>query len=103
MLNTVICMASLLIAERDIVSLINRFSSQFQLLTAVLFRKQNNSEDASHSNTILNELTTGVTAQQRVNSRDVHNLRTELYDKLSEFFPESLTQPRTNLIDLLPL
>lgn len=36
-------------------------------------------------------------------TRDIHSLRTELYDKLTEFFPESSTQPRANLIDLLPL
>jgi len=52
---------------------------------------------------MLNELTTDVATQQCTNARDVHNLRTELYDKLAEFFSESLTQPRANLIDLLPL
>lgn len=36
-------------------------------------------------------------------ARKIHTRRIELYDKLSEFFPESLTQPRANLIDLLPL
>ncbi|XP_050461630.1 muskelin isoform X2 [Cataglyphis hispanica] len=79
---------------------------EFQLLTSILFRIQNNlSEDASQSNTILNEVAAGTTtAQEGTNvERDVHNLRTELYDKLVEFFPESLTQPRANLIDLLPL
>lgn len=96
-------------SNRNIAPLANRslrlviFSSQFQLLTSILFRKQSNFEDASHSKTLLNELTTGVATQQCVNARDVHNLRTELYNKLAEFFPESLTQPRANLIDLLPL
>ena len=36
-------------------------------------------------------------------AKTLHIHRTNLYDKLSEFFPDSLTQPRWNLVDLLPL
>lgn len=29
--------------------------------------------------------------------------RTELFDKLVTFFPENMTQPKGNLVDLIPL
>lgn len=80
---------------------------QFQSLTSILFQERNDmSVDTSNPNTsndILSDLAAGMTQQQCTKSRNIHNLRIELYDKLAEFFPESLAQPRTNLIDLLPL
>jgi hypothetical protein len=32
----------------------------------------------------------------------VHALRTELFDTLSRYFPDEMTHPRSNLIDLIP-
>lgn len=29
--------------------------------------------------------------------------RSQLFDKLARYFPESMTQPKINLVDLLPL
>ncbi|XP_078047275.1 muskelin 1 [Augochlora pura] len=83
-------------------------TKEFQLLTSILFREQNSVlGEAMNSNSSANllfenfcHMTGSMYAQ---NGRDVHTLRTELYDVLTEFFSESLTQPRANLIDLLPL
>ncbi|XP_017793080.1 PREDICTED: muskelin [Habropoda laboriosa] len=76
---------------------------EFQLLTSLLFREQTSllGEATNYSNssgTILGNLVNTDTT-----TRDIHTSRIELYDKLTEFFPESSTQPRANLIDLLPL
>ena len=32
----------------------------------------------------------------------VHSLRTGLFEALSRFFPDEMTHPRSNLIDLIP-
>lgn len=74
------------------------FCQKFQLLASVLFRQQ----EAARSLELSATSTSGC-SDSRMPSRILHNRRTELYDKLAEFFPESLTQPRDNLIDLLPL
>jgi len=34
---------------------------------------------------------------------DSYNKRTELFDRLVEYFPETMTQPKGNLVDLIPL
>lgn len=77
------------------------------MLTSILFREQTRSLDEaassnSASSTVLGNFL-GMNTDQYITIRNVHTLRIELYDKLAEFFPESLTQPRVNLIDLLPL
>ncbi|XP_046813351.1 muskelin isoform X2 [Vespa crabro] len=82
-------------------------TKEFQLLTSILFREQTRSLDEaagsnSASSTVLGNFL-GMNTDQCITVRNVHTLRIELYDKLAEFFPESLTQPRVNLIDLLPL
>ncbi|KAL2740581.1 muskelin [Vespula squamosa] len=82
-------------------------TKEFQLLTSILFREQTRSLDEavssnSASSTVLGNFL-GMNTDQYITVRNVHTLRIELYDKLAEFFPESLTQPRVNLIDLLPL
>lgn len=80
---------------------------QFQLLTSVLFQNQDDSlEDDISSNTsngFFSDLTVGTTQQNFIKTRDKHVLRIDLYDKLTEFFPESLAQPRENLINLMRL
>ncbi|XP_014471613.1 PREDICTED: muskelin [Dinoponera quadriceps] len=82
-------------------------TKEFQSLTSVLFRERNDASvtasDPNTSNDILSDLAAGMAQQQCRKSRNVHNLRTELYDELAEYFPESMAQPRANLIDLLPL
>lgn len=77
------------------------------MLTSILFREQTRSLDEaassnSASSTVLGNFL-GMNTDQCITVRNVHTLRIELYDKLAEFFPESLTQPRINLINLLPL
>ncbi|PSN58007.1 Muskelin [Blattella germanica] len=57
----------------------------FQLLTSVLFREQEESNMTS-----MDEL-------------DCHNRRSQLFDQLVSFFPDSMTQPTGNLMDLIPL
>ena len=32
----------------------------------------------------------------------IHYSRSQLFDELANFFPESMTQPRNNLVDLIP-
>lgn len=81
-------------------------TKEFQLLTSLLFREQNLLGEATNSNSsdaVLGNLVNMDTSLCYSTTRDIHTLRTELYDKLTEFFPESSTQPRANLIDLLPL
>lgn len=76
------------------------------MLTSLLFREQNLLGEATNSNSsdaVLGNLVNMDTSLCYSTTRDIHTLRTELYDKLTEFFPESSTQPRANLIDLLPL
>lgn len=36
-------------------------------------------------------------------NRCKHQNRCKLFEKLSEFFPESMTQPVDNLVDMIPL
>ncbi|XP_046436398.1 muskelin isoform X1 [Neodiprion lecontei] len=82
-------------------------TKEFQLLASVLFREQERSMD----NSLDLDPASSTSSSDRINSvvpknftmHDIHARRTELFDKLTEFFPESLTQPRANLIDLLPL
>ncbi|XP_012278648.1 muskelin isoform X2 [Orussus abietinus] len=81
-------------------------TKEFQSLTSVLFREQDRMmENLSYNDDFRASLNCfpGDNTQQSLTARDIHIRRTELYDKLTEFFPESLTQPRVNLIDLLPL
>ncbi|XP_012154161.1 muskelin 1 isoform X2 [Megachile rotundata] len=83
-------------------------TKEFQLLTSILFREQNSllgeAANSNNPNAVLGNLVNMDTSSLYCpTTRDIHTLRTELYDKLTEFFPESLTQPRANLIDLLPL
>ncbi|KAK2582051.1 hypothetical protein KPH14_002756 [Odynerus spinipes] len=82
-------------------------TKEFQLLTSILFREQTKSlEEATGSSTASSAVLgnfLGMNTNRCVTLRNIHTLRIELYDKLAEFFPESLTQPRVNLIDLLPL
>ncbi|XP_069681633.1 muskelin [Periplaneta americana] len=62
-------------------------TKEFQLLTAVLFREQ---EDRS-------------IAMIQDGDVDCHHQRSQLFDQLVAFFPDSMTQPTGNLIDLIPL
>ena len=62
---------------------------QFQLLTSVLFREQEESTISSMD---------GCTDEM-----DCHNQRSQLFDQLVTFFPDSMTQPTGNLVDLIPL
>ncbi|CAD1479858.1 unnamed protein product, partial [Heterotrigona itama] len=81
-------------------------TKEFQLLTSLLFREQNlrGARNSNGSDAVLGNLVDMDTSSFWCSTtRDIHTLRTELYDKLTEFFPESSTQPRANLIDLLPL
>lgn len=82
-------------------------TKEFQLLTSILFREQNSllgeSTNSNDSGGVIGNLVNTSTSLYCPTGRDIHTLRTELYDKLTEFFPDSLTQPRANLIDLLPL
>lgn len=68
---------------------------EFQLLTSILFDVRNSCTTGDSCGSV----------NQSLNNCDsqVHNRRVELYDELMEFFPESLTQPRANLTDLLLL
>ncbi|KAJ8686742.1 hypothetical protein QAD02_022536 [Eretmocerus hayati] len=77
-------------------------TKEFQLLASRLFQDRNSCtslmmQDDSDTADII-----ALSATESLEMK-MHMRRTELYDKLSEFFPESLTQPRVNLIDLLPL
>ncbi|KAF3425856.1 hypothetical protein E2986_01738 [Frieseomelitta varia] len=80
-------------------------TKEFQLLTSLLFKEQNLREArySDSSNAVLGNVVDMDTTSWCSTMRNIHTLRTELYDKLTEFFPESSTQPRANLIDLLPL
>jgi len=60
------------------------------LLTSVLFREQEDS---------------GKTLVEGSEDEDVdcHQQRSQLFDQLVSFFPDTMTQPTGNLIDLIPL
>lgn len=75
---------------------------QFQLLASTIFREQNSSKiEFLHEDNNLTDLL-GLTSSDS-KERCLHARRTKLFDELSEFFPKSLTHPRANLLDLLPL
>ncbi|KAI4496372.1 hypothetical protein M0804_000182 [Polistes exclamans] len=80
---------------------------EFQLLTSVLFREQTRSlDETADSNPTSSAVSSNfidINTDQYVKIGKVHALRIELYDKLAEFFPDSLAQPRVNLIDLVSL
>lgn len=71
-------------------------TKEFQQLASFLFSNENSKMGNIFINS--NEMK-GIT----YSTQSVHARRIELFDKLTEFFPESLSQPRANLIDLLPL
>ncbi|KAL7306121.1 hypothetical protein TKK_0001570 [Trichogramma kaykai] len=72
-------------------------AKEFQKMATTIF-KQLSSMEMLENNQDLSNL-----FDLESNDKSMHAHRMQLYDKLCEFFPESLTQPRTNLIDLLPL
>ncbi|KAG8227239.1 hypothetical protein J437_LFUL003970 [Ladona fulva] len=80
-------------------------TKEFQLMAAVLFRD----EDGSHDDYCTNIKTTeDKEAEQSgdeliLATNDCLMRRSQLFDRIVEFFPESMTQPRSNLIDLVPL
>ncbi|XP_058797930.1 muskelin [Phymastichus coffea] len=76
--------------------------NEFQMLASLLFRESTDFGDESMQNNEGTNNFLSINSDDPV-ARKIHSRRIELYDKLSEFFPESLTQPRANLIDLLPL
>ncbi|XP_015597500.1 muskelin isoform X2 [Cephus cinctus] len=82
-------------------------TKEFQLLVSVLFQTKDqpdsNVDETSSTDSWNSSLGNILTAHKNLTPRDIHIRRRELYDKLTEFFPENLTQPRANLIDLLPL
>ncbi|XP_033744964.1 muskelin-like isoform X1 [Pecten maximus] len=63
--------------------------SEFQLLASTLFK-------AEEEEDVFNEMA-GVETSEHYQSR------TELFDKLVAFFPEQMTQPKGNLVDLIPM
>ncbi|XP_013065236.2 muskelin-like isoform X1 [Biomphalaria glabrata] len=66
-------------------------TKEFQLLTSSLF-PCTSARDHSDVNDAEDE-----------NSTPHFTQRTQLFDQLIEFFPESMTQPKKNLVDLVPL
>lgn len=36
-------------------------------------------------------------------TKQIHEWRCNLFDKLCDFFPKSMVQPKENLIDLIPI
>ncbi|XP_014296993.1 muskelin [Microplitis demolitor] len=73
-------------------------TKDFQLLTSVLFYEQDFLRHTPKSSDIsLN------TSSSDMLAKEFHQRRTKLFDQLMEFFPEKLTQPRTNLVDLVLL
>ncbi|KAL3852859.1 hypothetical protein ACJMK2_016468 [Sinanodonta woodiana] len=65
-------------------------SKEFRLLASTLFRNDTEEEEVFQS-----EFSSYM-------SEHYHS-RTELFDELVNFFPDDMTQPKGNLIDLLPL
>ncbi|XP_046388437.1 muskelin [Ischnura elegans] len=84
-------------------------TKEFQLMAAVLFRDEDGSgeEDCSsigaHSQSSKEGMDSGDEHALLVATSECHIRRSRLFDRLVEFFPESMTQPRSNLIDLVPL
>ncbi|XP_011301120.1 muskelin [Fopius arisanus] len=80
--------------QRDVSEIIDHGdeeqTKEFQGLTSVLFREQERLDLQGNED-------------KEIMERELHQRRAELFDKLMEFFPETLTQPRANLVDLLPL
>ncbi|KAK0090010.1 hypothetical protein PV325_004143 [Microctonus aethiopoides] len=74
-------------------------TKDFQLLASDLFGETYSS---SYIDRVSNE-SSSSSIDSNTMMHDLHERRTELFDKLMEFYPERLTQPRANLIDLLPL
>lgn len=66
--------------------LFNDVENQFQLLAALLFQKQS-----------------GVSDRCEEIESDLREQRIQLFDKLVEFFPSHMTQPKYNLTDLIQL
>ncbi|XP_033208683.1 muskelin isoform X2 [Belonocnema kinseyi] len=80
-------------------------SKEFQLLASILFREKCDPEDetaTSDDSSSRSPYPSGNSEQSSI-AHSVYARRIDLYDRLAEFFPDALTQPRANLIDLLPL
>ncbi|KAG8038628.1 hypothetical protein G9C98_007335 [Cotesia typhae] len=73
-------------------------TKDFQLLTSVLFYEQN----LGRHLTKVTDISSNMSSSD-ILAKEFHQRRTKLFDQLIKFFPEKLTQPRTNLVDLLLL
>jgi len=60
---------------------------EFQLLTTNLFKVY----------------AAGESSLMEGETPEYFSQRTELFDKLASFFPENMTQPKGNLIDMIPV
>lgn len=75
-------------------------TKDFQLLTSVLFHEKQSLLPGPEAPCVPSSSSANFSEAL---TRELHQRRTELFDKLMEFFPEKLTQPRANLVDLLVL
>ncbi|KAL4226060.1 Muskelin 1 [Mactra antiquata] len=87
--------SAMIYLQKDLAAVIDhndtRETQEFHLLASTLFRsgiEENDSYDDKNFGT---------------GSRNHYDRRTELFDLLVEFFPENMTQPKGNLVDLIPL
>jgi hypothetical protein len=67
-------------------------------LTLLLFASEEDSSSSS-SRAVLNE----ILAMERTKEDDMVFKRSQLFDSLVRYFPQTMTQPKINLVDLLPL
>ncbi|XP_060569193.1 muskelin-like [Ruditapes philippinarum] len=88
---------AMLYLQRDLAAVIDHNSEaetqEFHLLASTLFSSGLEDEEMYDSQSSFSES----------NTSESYHKRTELFDLLVEFFPENMTQPKGNLVDLIPL
>lgn len=86
--------AAMLYLQNDLASIVDHKNIQereeFESLASTLFRSPGDEAEGTEE-TILADTSTH------------HMARTELFDQLVAFFPEHMSQPKGNLVDLIPL
>lgn len=90
--------AAMAYLQKDLAAVIDHNNpaetDEFHMLASSLFKCDMDEEEMYEYQTSL--VGTNDVSQQYLK-------RTELFDQLVEFFPENMTQPKGNLVDLIPL
>ncbi|KAI9001723.1 Muskelin N-terminus-domain-containing protein [Gaertneriomyces semiglobifer] len=95
--------------QTDLAAVVNHDDQQeskdFRELTQYLFARGPTSEKGARTCSPAREggFSGGLATGLRLDSRDPYQARSELYEKMLGFFPDSMREPRDNLVDLVQM